>query len=150
MEHSKKIMSTLAIGLLALIMFSFLILLIWWIVPTLTVTPRERMQNELAKELGVKIKDYPYPYSFPSGYFSTVLKPGMSIQEVHEIVQGYEQVLHCENREEVYYYLSVELEDTERFWIFYDEEGKYEGLQTEDNDSGRFSTNGCFPGLIEE
>ena len=131
-------------------MFSFWILLILWIIPTLTITPKERMQKELAKELGVKIQDYPYPYSFPSGYFSSVLKPSMSISEIHEIVQGYEQVLHCEDREEVYYYLSVELEDAERFWIIYDEEGKYEVLQGEDNGSGGYPTDGCFPGLIEE
>lgn len=140
----------IVIGLSVVIMFSFWILLIWWIIPTLTITPRERMQNQLAKELGVKIQDYPYPSSFPSGYFYTVLKPGMSISEVHEIVQGYEKVVQCDNLSEVYYYFSQKLEDAKRFELVYDDRGKYVRFEGEEDDSRTLQTFGCEPGLIQE
>lgn len=150
MKRSKEMLMPIVIGLSVVIMFSFWILLIWWIIPTLTITPRERMQNQLAKELGVKIQDYPYPSSFPSGYFYTVLKPGMSISEVHEIVQGYEKVVQCDNLSEVYYYFSQKLEDAKRFELVYDDRGKYVRFEGEEDDSRTLQTFGCEPGLIQE
>jgi hypothetical protein len=124
-------------------------MLVCLILPVLVTTPREKLQKELAIELGVEIQDYPYLHSFPSGYFHTVLKPGMTISEVHEIVRGYKKVLHCEDWAEVYYYFSTELEHAKRFMISYDE-GKFNRFQGEDDDSRTIWTDGCLPGLIEE
>jgi len=124
-------------------------IVIWWILPVLINSPRERMQMELSKELGVEIQDYPYPSSFPSGYFRSVLKPGMSISEVHEIVQGYEKVVHCSNTREIYYYFSAELRDAKRFQLSYDE-GKYSRFQGEEDDSRTLHSDGCVSGLIQE
>jgi len=62
---------------------------------------QERMAEELASELGVRISDYPYEKSFPVGYFYTVLKPGMTIEEVHKIVRSYKQVLRCKSYSEI-------------------------------------------------
>ena len=119
--------------------------------PALITDPREKAQHDLAKELGVQIEDYPYPYGFPSGYFGTVLKPDMSVSDVHKIVRGYKQVLHCGDGIEVYYYLTIDIKDTERFFIFYDREGRFSRLQGEDNDS-RMNIDGigCTDGLLEE
>ncbi len=150
MKRLKEKMHPAMFWLLAMMLTCLGIVVIWWILPALITTPREKMQQELAKELGVEIQDYPYPFAFPSGYFYIVLKPGMSVAEVHEIVQGYEKVLHCGKNAEVYYYLSAELENAERFWLIYDDQGKYQRFQGEDNDSGILSTAGCVAGLIEE
>ena len=123
---------------------------ILWITPMLSTSSREKAQKNLAWELGVRIDDYPYPLGFPSGYFGVVLKPGMSISDVHKIVRAYRQVLHCGDGMEVYYYLSTDIEDTERFFIFYDEQGRYLRIQGEDNDS-RMNLDGlgCSDGLLE-
>ena len=116
---------------------------------TMYATPRERMQLELAKKLGVRIEDYPYRTSFPAGYFYTILQPGMTIVEVHDIVQGYEKVFHCGNRSEIYYYFSSELEDAKRFKLRYDEQGNYLDFEGEEDDSRTLQINGCEPGLIK-
>jgi hypothetical protein len=126
------------------------VIAIWQILPAVIITPRERMQQELAKELGVEIKDYPYPVSFPSGYFYTVLKPGMSVAEVHQIVKGYEKVVNCGNVSEIYYYFSAEVEQAKRFKIVYDNDGKFLRFEGEEDDSRTLQTYGCIPGLIEE
>jgi hypothetical protein len=112
------------------------------------VTLRERMQIELAKHLGVRIEDYPFRSSFPSGYFYTILEPGMTIAEVQNIVQGYEKVLHCGNRSEIYYYFSSELVDAIRFKLRYDDQGNYWDFEGEEDDSRTLQTNGCKPGTI--
>ena len=111
-------------------------------------SPRERMQLELAKELGVRIEDYPYRKSFPSGYFYTILQPGIPIAEVHNIVRGYEKVLHCGQRSEIYYYFSSELKDAKRFKLLYDGQGKYLDFEGEEDDSRTIHTYGCEPGQI--
>jgi len=107
------------------------------------------MQLELAKKLGVRIEDYPYRTSFPAGYFYTILQPGMSIVEVHDIVQGYEEVLHCGKRSEIYYYFSSTLDDAKRFKLRYDEQGNYLDFIGEEDDSRTLQINGCEPGLIK-
>jgi hypothetical protein len=132
-----------AIGILIL----FCLLL--YILPTVTTSPKEKKQQELAKELGVEIKDYPPIVSFPSGYFSDVLKPGMSIAEVHSIVIGYKMALRCGETQEKYYFLTVDEKDSERFWLFYDQEGKFERKQSE-GDSGRLAQGHCSIGLLDE
>ena len=115
---------------------------------TVYVSPRERMQLELAKELGVRIEDYPYKTAFPAGYFYTILQPGMPIEEVHNIVQGYEKVLNCRNRAEIYYYFSSELENAKRFELRYDDQGNYFDFEGEEDDSRTLRTDGCEPGTI--
>ncbi len=115
---------------------------------TIYVTPRESLQFELANKLGVRIEDYPYRTSFPAGYFYTVLRPEMTIAEVHNIIQGYEKVLHCGNRSEVYYYFSSELKDAMRFKVRYDDQGNYLNFEGEEDDSRTLQTNGCELGII--
>ena len=66
--------------------------------------PYKKEQEKLAILLGINIKDYPYERAFPIGYFYKVLKPGMSISEIHGLVQGYEKVLRCSTGEPAYYY----------------------------------------------
>jgi len=70
--------------------------------------PFQSKQSDLAKELGVKISDYHYESVFPEGYYATILKPGLSLKEVHSMIKGYEKVYHCKNYEEIYYYFSLE------------------------------------------
>jgi hypothetical protein len=116
--------------------------------PTLFNSSRQKMQKDLAKELGVKIDDYPYRTSFPVGYFYTILQPGMSMADVHKVIQGYEKVLRCDSTSEIYYYFSSELEDAKRFQIIYDDQGEFMRLEGEEDDSRTLQTNGCVPGQI--
>jgi hypothetical protein len=113
------------------------------------VSPKERMQRDFAKALGVKIEEYPSTKTFPSGYYSTILQPGMTIFEVHKVVNGYEIVLHCGSRAEIYYYFSPELDGAVRFELRYDDQGNYWGFEGEDPNSHTIQTFGCEPGLIK-
>jgi hypothetical protein len=125
--------------------------------------PFEEKQEDLANKLGIRIEDYSYETAFPLGYFSTSLKPDMTINEVHNIVQGYDKVLHCGEYDkdaigtnkiyyfsEIYYYFSSDDLKALRFEIFYDRQGKFERLQSEDQDSRTIRSEGCETGLIEE
>lgn len=150
MKFSKKAKQLFTYFLATSVLIIGGVTIIWWILPAVITTPRETLQRDLAKELGVEIPDYPYPVSFPSGYFYTVLKPGMSVSEVHQIVKGYEKVMNCRNVSEIYYYFSVELEQAKRFKIVYDNDGKFVRFEGEEDDSRTLDTNGCAPGLIEE
>jgi hypothetical protein len=150
MKFSKKAKYLLTHFLMAFALICVGVIAIWQILPVVIITPRERMQQELARELGVEIKDYPYPVSFPSGYFYAVLKPGMSVTEVHQIVKGYEKVVNCGNVSEIYYYFSTEVEQAKRFKIVYDNNGKFLRFEGEEDDSRTLQTDGCIPGLIEE
>jgi hypothetical protein len=113
-------------------------------------------QEDLANKLGVKIKDYPSETVFPVGYFYTILRPGMSVDEVHIVVQGYEKAFRCRSPVEVYYYSEIyyyfHSEDLKavRFQIFYDKQERFEKLQGEDDDSRTISTEGCEIGQIEK
>ena len=131
------------------ILLCLLVTAILWVRPLVTTSPREKLQQALAKELGVKIDDYPYPYSFPAGYFFTILKPGMTVSNVHEIVRAYDKVFRCGKTAEVYYYLIEDPEDFVSIWVVYDEQGTYRELRSE-GDSGRTSTDWCSLGLQEE
>jgi hypothetical protein len=149
-SRKKTPLDSVAFWVLAPVLFCFLVIAVLWIAPLLTTSPREKMQQDLAKELGVDIRAYPSQSTFPSGYFFTVLKPGMPISEVHNIVRNYEKVLRCGHTMEEYYYLSEIPEDAERFRIFYDKEGRFERLQSEGDDSGILPDDWCSPGLLEE
>jgi hypothetical protein len=147
----KKMTPSDAIPLL-LTIFSLLCIsamAILWLLPVVTTSPREKLQQDVAKELGVTIDDYPYPYSFPAGYFFTILKPGMTVAEVHNIVRAYDKVFRCGKTAEVYYYLIEDPEDFVSIWVVYNEQGTYRELRSE-GDSGRTSTDWCSPGLLDE
>lgn len=116
----------------------------------------EKKQEELAITLGVRIKDYPFVTVFPLGYFYTVIKPGMTLDDVHFIIRGYEKVLRCRDSakdalyyKEVYYYFSPRDDEALRFQLFYDEQGRFLEFQGEDEDSRTIMTLGCEEGIIQ-
>ena len=82
-------------------------------------------QEKLAQTLVVRIDDYPSPYSFPQGYYYSILKPGMMRDEVHQLVKGYVKVLNCHNVSEIYYFYDTSDEKATRFEIRYDDEGYF-------------------------
>jgi hypothetical protein len=147
----KKITPSDAIplGLIILSLLCLSAVAILWILPLITTSPQEGRQQELAKELGVEVDDFPYPHSFPAGYFFTLLKPGMPVSEVHKIVQGYDRAFRCGTTMEAYYYFSENPEETVSFWVFYDKQGGYRELQSEGESSKR-SVSWCSPGLLQE
>jgi hypothetical protein len=105
-------------------------------------------QEKLAKDLGAKIEDY--PVEFPVGYFYGVLKPGMTLDEVHNIVQGYGVVYNCWGFMELYYYFGKTENDAIRFALTYDEQGHYDGMKGEDRNSRILGlSEGCYEGLLE-
>lgn len=108
-----------------------------------------KRQEELAQRLGVAIEDYPYADSFPGGYFYTVLRSGMSKDQVHSIVVEYEVVYTCSKWRELYYYYSVDDNDAFRFMILYDNQGNFFRMEGEDDDSSTLSKDGCTLGLSE-
>lgn len=150
MKHSKIKLHPLRFWITSLILACLGVIIVWWILPTVIITPKETMQQDLAVELGVKIHDYPYPSSFPSGYFYSVLKPGMPLSDVHDIVRGYESVMRCEDTREVYYYFSSHVDGATRFQLRYDESGKFVRFEGEEDDSRTLHLSGCVPGLIGE
>jgi hypothetical protein len=114
--------------------------------------PHILQQKELAKDLGVQINDYPASYAFPIGYFHEILKPRMTLEEVHKIIKGYIHVYNCENYKEVYYFFSENDSRAIRFEVTYDQSaaGKYVflNLQTEDDNSRSIHVQECRSGLI--
>lgn len=73
--------------------------------------PRElrKKQELMAQELGVKVEDYGPAIRFPWGYLRAWLTPGMSIQQVHQIIPKHEAVYRCETDSipsEIYYFLA--------------------------------------------
>lgn len=106
-------------------------------------------QEKLARTLEVRIDDYPYPFSFPSGYYYSVLKPGMTIKEVHQLIKSYEKVLNCHNVSEIYYFYDSSEEKAERFEIRYDDQKQFIEFKGEEKDSRSIQTIGCVEGLLE-
>ena len=106
-------------------------------------------QEELAKSLGVKVEDY--PLDFPTDYFYTILKPGLTLAEVHNIVQGYESVYNCYGTDELYYYFSNDENDALRFEFDYDKQGHFVEMRSEDPNSRSLGGlgEGCSEGLLE-
>jgi hypothetical protein len=60
----------------------------------------------------------------------------MTSEEVHQIVQGYQQVLLCYGSTEIYYYFSTEDKAAIRFGVEYDDQGRYKQLEAEEPGSG--------------
>jgi hypothetical protein len=98
--------------------------------------------RQIAQDFRVN-HDYPQAYAFPVGYFRKVLKPGMSIDEVHEIVREYETVYACNSRNgEVYYFFSSDPARALRLEIIYDREMNFDSLGTEDVNQRTISVEG--------
>jgi len=104
----------------------------------------------LAKTLQVKIENYPYPESFPIGYFETKLTAGMTIRDVHDVMKGYEKVYSCQ-RSEIYYFYSVDGDKATRMLVLYDLNGLFEKIQSEDRNSRYLNgyIKDCSEGQIE-
>jgi hypothetical protein len=105
-------------------------------------------QERLAETLGIKIDDYPYPNSFPSGYYYSVLKPGMTINEVHQRIKGYKKVINCNGVSEIYFFYDVSDEKALRFRIRYDQQKNYKEFEGEEKDSRTIQTLGCVEGQL--
>jgi hypothetical protein len=132
------------ISIIAILAVSYLI-----IFPMSKQNALKEKQEALAKSLGVKIQDY--PGTFPTNYFHAVLKPNMTLDEVHDIVRGYESVSNCYGTNELYYYFSTDKNDAIRFMLFYDEQGYFVRLEGEDPNSRTLSLgSGCPNGLLEK
>lgn len=107
-------------------------------------------EKDLAKTLQVDLSSHKeYTGDFPSHYFYLTLKPGMTIGEVHQHVIGYQKVLQCSNRSEIYYYYTQEDDTARRFEILYDEEKRFKTLRGEENDSRTIQTFGCVEGTLK-
>ena len=106
----------------------------------------------LADLMSVSLEQYPY---FPDDYFPEKLIEGMSIEEVHRIMIGYEKVYNSSNCSEdsscyeVYYYFSTDENKADRIQIMYDENFAIQKIMQEDNNSKTLTTNGWDEGLIE-
>ena len=110
---------------------------------------RKKERMDLADSLGVSLKDYLPETGFPGSYFATKLKEGMSVDEVHEIVQGYEQVYQCWGGVEIYYFYDTDDDLAYRFEVIYDWDMTYIRAVTEDSDSKYFNVEKCELGLLE-
>ena len=116
---------------------------------------RSEQEKSLAQTLNTRPEEYRQYGSFPLGYFISQLKKGMTINEVHSIVSGYEKVLKCENlpslhRQEIYYYYSSDDDVADRFMVFFDDKDKFIGLGSEDTNSRSIQTKDCVEGKLDE
>ena len=113
--------------------------------------PYARKRESLAIELGVDISKYS-KRGFPTNYFQEVLKTGMSSEDVHQIVRGYDVVFHCSRNTEFYYYFSTDSNKAVRYLITYDETGELESTLSEDEDSRSLHlyVHDCVPGFLQE
>ena len=118
--------------------------------PAIQHNERTRKQQALAQQLGVGAAEYPYPASFPAGYFDTVLTPGMALQEVHRVVQGYDHVYHCDGdiKYELYYFFGSDNHEAILLLIDYDRQQKFEDLRSSDWDSPTLGGQACAEGLL--
>jgi hypothetical protein len=120
-----------------------------WRLPASKADARTGQQEALAENLGVRIHDYPYPADFPVGYFYTVLRAGMTYDQVHGIVRGYLSAYQCYGIDEIYYYFSRDEHTALRFRIGYDQQGRFVELEGEDPNSRTLGVGpGCSVGLL--
>ena len=143
--------------IVVILLIAILVLITICMVPGIRLNFKYAMlrpqQEELAKELGVNIQDYRYEASFPVGYFDSILEPGMTIDEVHERVKGYEEVFRCfHDSAELYYYYSLDEAKAIDFFIFYDTERIFMELKSIEMFNNNTASSGgpvaCSPGLL--
>lgn len=133
-----------------LLIVLILSLLYIYLVATRKIDLRNK-QEALAKSMGVRIDDYPYKVTFPVGYFDSALEPGMTYDEVHRIVRGYERVYRCYGFTEIYYYYSTNHDDAIRFGLVYDDQSQFVELRGEDPESRTLGLGpGCSVGLLRD
>lgn len=106
-------------------------------------------KRELAGQLGVDMDNYCIE-GFPNNYYSQELTPGMTIDEVHQVVMYYVKVYACGNNEEVYYYFSDDDMKAYRFAILYDHDSliTFSKIIGEDSDSRSINIDDCEEGLL--
>ena len=104
-------------------------------------------QTELAKVMEVGNENYPY---FPVDYLSKTIKYGMTFNEAHNFLLGYEDVYNDNESSEIYYYFSKDDDKAERIWIMYDKKNQYKVLKIsgEDKNSNSFIVEGWSEGLL--
>ena len=108
-------------------------------------------RKSLADEIGVNIDKYPPIDVFPSNYFFEVLEPGMSSEEVHQIVRGYKAVFICDWNLEFYYFFSSDGDKAVRYIISYDEKGNFEFFDSEEDERYlHYFVDDCIPGRFGE
>ena len=110
-------------------------------------------QKTLAKELGVKISDYPGEGDFPIGYLEAKLNPGMTYEEVHQVIKGYTAVYSCGLNSdfpwEIYYYFSTDDDKAIRYEVLYDIDGILLKTISEDPNSRTIHRGtDCIPGRL--
>jgi hypothetical protein len=125
--------------IMCLLIMIIMPIIFFGILPALREHTLHKKQDELAKTLGGQIEDYPYPDSFPIGYFHSILEAGATYEEVHSIVRGYDAVYHCEDdfNYEIYYYFSLDENYSTIILISYDEQKMYEGMQASSDPNSR-------------
>jgi hypothetical protein len=102
-------------------------------------------RRSLANVMGVSLDQYPL---LPNDYFSEKLTEGVTLEEVHKIVLGYERVFNNPPHYEVYYYFSGDSDRADRIEITYDENFRVEKIMQEDDDSRTLTTVGWSEGLL--
>jgi hypothetical protein len=141
-DPMKRVIIKILIGILSLFLL-FIIFLLWGTIK------EENKESNLAKTLQVDLNvNREYSSNFPSHYFYLILKPGMSIGEVHNRITNYKKVLNCSNISEVYYYYTSDDDTARRIEIIYDEERRFKELRGEENDSRTIQINGCVEGTL--
>jgi hypothetical protein len=130
--------------------FTSLSYFIWFVLLAFTGCSRNiyiKKQIALANKLDIEFSDSQIPINFPLNYYYEVLKPGMSIDEVHKIIISYEEVYRCGDLREVYYYFSNKDDDALRFTIFYKKDTlNFEMIQGEDSNSRYIKVDNCLKG----
>jgi hypothetical protein len=101
-------------------------------------------QEILAQKLGVRLQEQKYPLSFPESYYGEKLLPGMTKDQVHQIIKYYTRLYICSDWREVYYYFSNADDKALRFTVFYDENGNYLHLSGEDKNSREINIDTCM------
>jgi hypothetical protein len=125
------------IPLLILVILCILASVPLLLMPAMKSNVQKGQQEELAKSLGVKIDDYPYPGIFPGGYFYSVLKPGMTYREVHKIVRGYLSEYLCFGTDEYYFYFSEKPDDYWLWALVFDEQGHFVRIESDTEPNSR-------------
>ena len=133
------------------LVFLLCVLLVCFLLSDWNIDPYLRERKILADELGVNINKYRPIDVFPSNYFFEVLESGMSSEEVHQIVKGYEAVFICDWNLEYYYFFSSDSDKAVRFIISYDDKGKFEFFDSEGDERYlHYFVDGCVPGRFGE